>query len=77
MSFILVLRHGFRKIAKKNDYIRVDELGDAFRQSGQNPPEDTVKDMIDKANKLKASYYREDEGLYLTEIYKKNRIEKK
>jgi uncharacterized protein YneF (UPF0154 family) len=60
----LVLKYGFRKTAKKNDYIRVEDIGDAFRHSGQNPAEDTIKDMIDKANKLKASYHREDEGSY-------------
>jgi Ca2+-binding EF-hand superfamily protein len=62
MIFLLVLKHGFRKVAKKNDYILVEEIGNAFRHSGQNPTEDVVKDMIDKANKLKASYHREDEG---------------
>lgn len=52
-------------MAKKNDYVRIEEIGDAFRHAGQNPSADTVKDMIDKATKLKASYHREDddEGL--------------
>ena len=60
----LVLKYGFRKVAKKNEFIHIAEVGDAFRHSGQNPAEDLVKDMIDKANKLKASYPREDEGTY-------------
>ncbi len=65
--FFLALKYGFRKVAKKNDYIRIDEIGDAFRHSGQNPAEDTVKDMIDKATKLKATYHRDDddEGSYV------------
>lgn len=58
----LVLKYGFRKVAKKNEFIHIAEIGDAFRHSGQNPAEDLVKDMNDKAIKLKASYPREDEG---------------
>jgi Ca2+-binding EF-hand superfamily protein len=54
-------------VAKKNDYILVGDIGNAFRHSGQNPTDDTIKDMIDRANKLKASYHREDEGLYMDE----------
>ncbi|CAF5192268.1 unnamed protein product, partial [Rotaria magnacalcarata] len=47
------LKYGFKKVAKKNDFIRIDELGDAFRQSGQNPSEDVVKDIIEKARAIK------------------------
>ncbi len=67
--FVLVLKYGFRKVAKKNDYIRLEEIGDAFRHAGQNPPDDIIKDMIDKATKLKTSYHRDaDEGSYTIEI---------
>lgn len=55
-------------MAKKNEFIHIAEVGDAFRHSGQNPAEDLVKDMIDKADKLKASYPREDEGVYFQEF---------
>lgn len=58
-SSLLVLKFGFKKIAKKNDYIRIDNIGDAFRHSGQNPSEDTVKDMIEKAKSLKETHQRE------------------
>jgi Ca2+-binding EF-hand superfamily protein len=52
-------------LAKKNEYIRTEEIGEAFRHSGQNPSEDVIKDMIDKAKKLKESYNQDlDEGLY-------------
>lgn len=61
-DFVLVLKHGFKKVAKKNDFIHIPEIGDALRHSGQNPTEDTIKDIIDKANKMKASYQPEDEG---------------
>ncbi|CAM4935066.1 unnamed protein product [Rotaria socialis] len=47
------LKYGFKKVAKKNDFIRIEELGDAFRQSGQNPSEDVVKDIIEKARAIK------------------------
>ncbi|CAF0915651.1 unnamed protein product [Rotaria sordida] len=47
------LKFGFKKVAKKNDYIRIEEIGDAFRHAGQNPPEDVIKDMIEKATALK------------------------
>jgi Ca2+-binding EF-hand superfamily protein len=40
-------------MAKKNDYILIEEIGDAFRHAGQNPAEDLVKDMIEKAKALK------------------------
>lgn len=63
-DLLLVLKYGFKKAAKKNEFISIHEIGDAFRHSGQNPAEDVVKDMIDKAIKLKASYPREDEGSY-------------
>ena len=63
-----MLKHGFRKVAKKNDYILIGDIGNALRHSGQNPTDDTIKDMIDRATKLKASYHREDEGLYIDEI---------
>jgi Ca2+-binding EF-hand superfamily protein len=53
-------------VAKKADNIRVEDVGLAFRQSGQNPTEDTVKDMIEKGKALKKSQLREqdedDEG---------------
>jgi Ca2+-binding EF-hand superfamily protein len=59
------MRYGFRKLAKKNEYIRTEEIGEAFRHSGQNPSEDVIKDMMDKAKKLKESYNQDlDEGLY-------------
>lgn len=61
----LVLKHGFKKVAKKSDYIRIDDIGAAFRHSGQNPTEDTIKDMIEKAKQLKKAQLREsdeDEG---------------
>lgn len=48
-------------MAKKNDYIHIEEIGDAFRHSGQNPTEDIIKDMIERAKKLKASYHRDDD----------------
>ncbi|CAF1386611.1 unnamed protein product, partial [Didymodactylos carnosus] len=54
------LKFGFKKVAKKNDFILIEEVGDAFRQSGQNPSTDTVKDMIDKAKNLKRSNENED-----------------
>lgn len=54
-----LLKHGFKKIAKKNEYIRIDDVGLAFRQSGQNPTEDIIKDMIDKARQLKQAQLRE------------------
>ncbi|CAF1508503.1 unnamed protein product, partial [Didymodactylos carnosus] len=50
-----ILKFGFKKVAKKNDFILIEEVGDAFRQSGQNPPTDVVKDMIEKAKNLKRS----------------------
>jgi Ca2+-binding EF-hand superfamily protein len=40
-------------MAKTNDYILIEELGDAFRHAGQNPSEDVVKDMIERAKALK------------------------
>jgi Ca2+-binding EF-hand superfamily protein len=68
-NFFLALKYGFRKVARKNDYIRIEEIGDAFRQAGQNPADDTIKDMIDKATKLKTSYHRDaDEGSYTIKI---------
>ncbi|CAF1152153.1 unnamed protein product [Adineta ricciae] len=54
-----LLKFGFKKIAKKNDYIRIESIGDAFRHSGQNPSEDTVKDMIEKAKSLKETHQQE------------------
>ncbi|CAF0862954.1 unnamed protein product [Rotaria sp. Silwood1] len=47
------IKFGFKKVAKKNDFIRVEEIGDAFRHAGQNPSEDIVKDMIEKARAIK------------------------
>jgi Ca2+-binding EF-hand superfamily protein len=40
-------------MAKKNDYILIDEIGDAFRHAGQNPAEDVIKDMVEKVRSLK------------------------
>ena len=40
-------------MAKKNDYILIDELGDAFRHAGQNPADDVIKDMVEKVRALK------------------------
>lgn len=51
--FTLDLKFGFKKMAKKNDFILIEEIGDAFRHAGQNPPEDVVKDMIEKARAIK------------------------
>ena len=51
--FSLVLKYGFKKIAKSNDYIRIEDIGDAFRHAGQNPSEDIVKDLIEKARAMK------------------------
>ena len=48
-----MLRFAFKKVAKSNDFITVDEIGDAFRHAGQNPSEDTIRDMVDKARMLK------------------------
>ncbi|CAF1272045.1 unnamed protein product [Rotaria sp. Silwood1] len=56
-----LLKHGFKKVAKKNDYIRIEEIGDAFRHSGQNPTEDIIKDMIEKAKTLKTSIPRDED----------------
>lgn len=50
-----MLKFAFKKVAKKNDYIRMEELGDTFRHAGQNPPEDVIKDMVEKAKALKSS----------------------
>jgi len=47
------LKFGFKKMAKKNDSILIEEIGDAFRHAGQNPSEDVVKDMVEKAKGLK------------------------
>jgi Ca2+-binding EF-hand superfamily protein len=49
----LVLKFGFKKIAKKEDVIRIEDVGDAFRHAGQNPSEDVVKDIIEKAKAFK------------------------
>jgi Ca2+-binding EF-hand superfamily protein len=61
------LKFGFKKMAKRNDYILIKELGDAFRHAGQNPAEDVIKDMIDKAKGLKKPNQAvvNDEGLYI------------
>ncbi|CAF2544388.1 unnamed protein product [Rotaria sp. Silwood2] len=56
-----LLKFGFKKVAKKNDYIRINDIGEALRHSGQNPTEDFIKDLIDKANAFKTSIHREDE----------------
>ena len=48
-------------MAKKADFIRVEDIGLAFRQSGQNPTEDTVKDMIEKGKLLKQAQLREED----------------
>ena len=58
---VLALRFGFKKVSKKADNIRVEDIGLAFRQSGQNPTEDTVKDMIEKAKTLKKAQLREQD----------------
>jgi Ca2+-binding EF-hand superfamily protein len=50
-----VLKFAFKKMAKKNDFIRMEELGDTFRHAGQNPPEDVIKDMVEKAKAMKNS----------------------
>ncbi|CAF1607112.1 unnamed protein product [Didymodactylos carnosus] len=58
-------------MAKKNDFIRIEEIGDAFRHSGQNPSTDVVKDMIDKAKTLKApsdSFSEPDDKLSLADF---------
>ena len=47
------LKFGFNKMAKKNNYILIEEMADAFRHAGQNPPEDVIKDMVEKAKALK------------------------
>ncbi len=54
-------------MAKKNDYILIEEMGDAFRHAGQNPGEDVIKDMVEKAKALKKPNQGEtnDEGSYL------------
>lgn len=52
-SSSLDLKFGFKKIAKKNDFILIDEMADAFRHAGQNPSEDVIKDMLEKARALK------------------------
>ena len=54
-------------MAKKNDFIRIEEIGDAFRHSGQNPPDDTIKDLIEKAKTLKTLNRPDDDddGSYL------------
>lgn len=57
----LVLKFGFKKVAKKNEFIRLEELGDAFRHSGQNPTDDIIRDMIEKAKTLKATARQDDE----------------
>lgn len=56
---VLALRFGFKKVSKKADNIRVEDIGLAFRQSGQNPTEDSVKDMIEKGKLLKKAQLRE------------------
>ncbi|CAF1299910.1 unnamed protein product [Didymodactylos carnosus] len=48
-----LLKFGFKKIAKKNDYIHIAEMGDAFRHAGQNPTADTINNMIEKAKNFK------------------------
>ncbi|CAF5199661.1 unnamed protein product, partial [Rotaria magnacalcarata] len=55
------LKVGFKKLAKKNDYIRIENIGDAFRHSGQNPTEDIIKDMTEKAKAIKIRVPQEDE----------------
>lgn len=64
LLFLLDLKFGFKKMAKKNDYILIEEMGDAFRHSGQNPSEDVIKDMVEKARALKKPTQGEliDEG---------------
>ncbi|CAF0828324.1 unnamed protein product [Adineta steineri] len=56
-----LLSFGFKKIAKKNDYIRIETIGEAFRHSGQNPTEDTIKDMIEKAKLLKQTHQQNED----------------
>ena len=60
-AFRLVLKYGFKKVAKKSDTIRVDDIGLAFRHAGQNPSENTIKDMIEKAKALKKAQQRDDD----------------
>jgi Ca2+-binding EF-hand superfamily protein len=40
-------------MAKNKDYILIEEMGDAFRHAGQNPSEDVIKDMVEKAKAVK------------------------
>lgn len=49
------LKFAFKKVAKNNDFILIDDLGDTFRYAGQNPSNDVVKDMVEKARALKRS----------------------
>ncbi|CAF3169340.1 unnamed protein product [Rotaria socialis] len=56
-----LLKVGFKKLAKKNDYIRIEDVGDAFRHSGQNPTEDVIKDLTEKAKAIKIRVPQEDE----------------
>ena len=50
----LVLRFAFKQMAKGNDFIAIDDIGDAFRYTGQNPSDETVRDMTDKARMFKS-----------------------
>jgi hypothetical protein len=50
---LIDLKFGFKKMAKTNDYILIEEMGDAFRHAGQNPSEDVVKDMVERAKAIK------------------------
>jgi Ca2+-binding EF-hand superfamily protein len=47
-----VLQYAFKKVAKTEDFIRLDELPDAVRHAGQNPSEDVVQTMIERAKVL-------------------------
>ena len=53
-------------MAKKNNFILLEEMGDAFRHSGQNPSEDVIKDMMEKAKAAKQTKPNEmqDDGLW-------------
>lgn len=52
-------------MAKKNNFILLEEMGDAFRHAGQNPSEDVIKDMMEKAKAAKQTKPNEmqDDGL--------------
>jgi hypothetical protein len=57
---ILVLQFAFKKMSKKNDYIRIDDIADTFRHAGQNPSDDVVKALTDKAKRLQKTQHKND-----------------